>query len=119
MVEDGKFKVFGNNLGDADTEINLFGNLVLPPYVDAHLHLDYVFTGMNDGARNDTGTLFEGIARWHEVKKGQTVEEVKERAKRGIMEEMLHGVQYIRTHLDVTDPNLTLSLSPSGAARRA
>lgn len=107
MVEDGKFKVFGNNLGDADTEINLFGNLVLPPYVDAHLHLDYVFTGMNDGALNDTGTLFEGIARWHEVKKGQTVEEVKERAKRGIMEEMLHGVQYIRTHVDVTDPNLT------------
>lgn len=107
LIENGKFKQFGKNLPKADAEINLNGNLVLPPYVDAHLHLDYVFTGMNDGALNDTGTLFEGIARWHEVKKGQTIADVKERAMRGIIEEVSRGVQYIRTHVDVTDPELT------------
>lgn len=107
LVENGKFKQFGKNLPKADEEIDLKGNLVVPPYVDAHLHLDYVFTGMNDGAVNDTGTLFEGIARWHDVKKGQTIEDVKERALRGIREEVSRGVQYIRTHVDVTDPKLT------------
>lgn len=107
LVENGKFKQFGNNLPKADKEVDLQGRLVVPPYVDAHLHLDYVFTGMNDGAVNDTGTLFEGIARWHDVKKGQTVADVKERALRGIREEVSRGVQYIRTHVDVTDPKLT------------
>lgn len=107
LVENGKFKAIGNNLPDADEVIDLGGYLVIPPYVDSHLHLDYVFTGKNDGAVNDTGTLFEGIARWHDVKKGQTLEEVKERALRGIREEVSQGVQFIRTHVDVTDPKLT------------
>lgn len=107
LIEDGKFKAFGNNLPDADEVYDLKGQLVLPPYVDSHLHLDYVFTGKTDGAKNDTGTLFEGIARWHDVKKHQTVEEAKERALRAIKEEMIHGVQYIRTHADVTDPKQT------------
>ena len=75
--------------------------------MDAHLHLDYVYTGRNDGATNDTGTLFEGIARWHEVKKHQTYEDAKERALRGIQEEVSKGVQFIRTHIDVDDPKLT------------
>ncbi len=66
---------------------------MVPPYVDAHLHLDYVYTGRNDGATNDTGTLFEGIARWHDVKKHQTYEDAKERALRGIQEEVSKGVQ--------------------------
>ena len=41
LVEDGKFSKFGNNLEDADEVIDLDGKLVIPPYVDAHLHLDY------------------------------------------------------------------------------
>ena len=36
-----------------------------------------------------------------------TVDEIKQRAKIGIKKEMLHGVQLIRSHADVTDPNLT------------
>ena len=36
-----------------------------------------------------------------------TVDEIKQRAKIGINKEMLHGVQLIRSHADVTDPNLT------------
>ena len=107
IVEDGKFVTFGNNLGDADETIDLEGHLVVPPYVDPHLHLDYVYTGRSEGATNSTGTLFEGIARWHDVKKNQTIEESKERALRAIREEVLQGVQYIRTHADVTAPRQT------------
>ncbi len=108
LVEDGVIKAIGCGLPPADQEIDLDGRLVSPPYVDSHLHLDYVGTGRDDAAADNlSGTLFEGIERWSHIKKTQTVEDVKQRAIRGITEEMAHGVQYIRTHVDVTDPQLT------------
>ena len=107
LVERGVIRQIGKDLPAADQEIDLKGRLVVPPYVDAHLHLDYVYTGRGDGARNATGTLFEGIARWHDIKKTQTFEDAKARALKGIQEEVSRGVQFIRTHVDVTDPKLT------------
>ena len=58
-----------------------------------------------DGAQS--GTLFEAIELWPEYKKTMTVDGVKRLALRGIKDEISHGVQYIRTHIDVTDPNFT------------
>jgi len=107
LVEDGVIRAIGSNLPAADEVVDLKGKLVVPPYVDAHLHLDYVYTGNSADAKNDSGTLFEGIARWHDVKKTQTLEDAKERALKGIQEEVSKGVQFIRTHIDVCDPNLT------------
>ncbi len=107
LVDKGVIKQIGKNLPKADEEIDLQGRLVVPPYVDAHLHLDYVYTGGGKDAKNKSGTLFEGIARWHNVKKTQTLEDAKERALKGIQEEVSKGVQFIRTHIDVDDPTLT------------
>lgn len=107
LVDKGVIQQIGNVLPGAAEEIDLGGRLVIPPYVDPHLHLDYVYTAGREGGANTSGTLFEGISRWHEVKKAQTVEAVRERALQGIQEEVSHGVQFIRTHVDVTDPNLT------------
>ena len=107
LVEDYKFKAVGTNLGDADEVIDLEGKLVLPPYVDPHLHLDYIFSGLGEGNANVSGTLFEGIQRWSDNKKDLTEDKVRESALKGIQKEVSHGVQYIRTHVDVTDPNLT------------
>lgn len=107
LVEGGVIQQVGTGLPDAAEVVDLRGRLVVPPYVDPHLHLDYVFTGSGPGATNASGTLFEGIARWHDVKKTQTLESAKERALRGIREGVLKGVQFVRTHIDVTDPELT------------
>ena len=107
LVEDSRFKAIGNDLGEADEVIDLEGRLVLPPYVDPHLHLDYIFSGLGEGNANISGTLFEGIQRWSDNKKELTEEKVRENALEGIRKEVSHGVQYIRTHVDVTDPNLT------------
>ena len=107
LVEDNKFKAVGTNLGYADEVIDLEGKLVLPPYVDPHLHLDYIFSGLGEGNANVSGTLFEGIQRWSDNKKDLTEDKVRESALKGIKKEVSHGVQYIRTHVDVTDPNLT------------
>ncbi|GAF23275.1 cytosine deaminase [Bacillus sp. JCM 19047] len=37
----------------------------------------------------------------------ETVEDVKERAKKAIKMQVRHGVQFVRTHVDVTDPSFT------------
>ncbi len=86
--------------------IDLDGRLVCEPYCDPHIHLDYVFTS-DSFKQNSTGTLFDGIESWANSKSRLTVQEVKERAKKGLKEQILGGTQYIRTHVDVTDPNFT------------
>lgn len=114
LVEDGIIKRIGHNLTSEDLKVtnsieehDLEGNLIIPPYVDPHIHLDYVFTAKKEGALNGTGTLFEGIQRWSETKSDLNIEEIKERARIAVKKEILHGVQFIRTHADVTDPKLT------------
>ncbi|WP_426711075.1 cytosine deaminase [Cetobacterium sp. SF1] len=109
-IENGIFKEIGKELEKKYSEvkiIDLDGYLTIPPYIDPHIHLDYVYTARRPGANNNTGTLFEGIQRWSETKSSMTKEEIKERAKIAIKKQMLHGTQYMRTHVDVTDPNLT------------
>lgn len=108
LVEDGKIKAIGQNLEGGDEIVDLKGKLVTAPYVDPHLHLDYVYTLEAMGAQGaKSGTLFEAIELWPEFKRSLTVEGVKERAKRGIYDEVSQGVQTIRTHVDVTDPTFT------------
>ncbi len=110
LVEDGIYKEIGKGISEKYKDVkhyDLNGNLVVPPYVDPHIHLDYVYTARMPGANNGTGTLFEGIQRWSETKGKMTIEEVKERAKIAIKKEVLYGTQYIRTHVDVTDPKFT------------
>src|SRR5699024_6099528 len=91
LIENGQFKAVGHNLPEADEVIDLEGRLVLPPYVDPHLHLDYVFSGLGEGNANISGTLFEGIQRWSDNKKSLTEEMVRERALKGIKKELNHG----------------------------
>lgn len=106
LVADGKILEVGNDLGEAEETIDLGGKLVTAPFVDPHLHLDYVFTlSQMDGA--ESGTLFEAIELWPKYKETMTAESVKQLALKGIKEEVSKGVQYIRTHVDVTDPNFT------------
>ncbi|MFH4918885.1 amidohydrolase family protein [Staphylococcus cohnii] len=107
LVENGKFKAFGKNLDEADEVIDLEGALVLPPYVDAHLHLDYYFTGQNPQIKNTSGTLFEAIDLWKDYKKGTTKEEMKSRMRQAVNDVASYGTQYIRAQTDCTDPDLT------------
>ncbi|MBA4691542.1 MAG: cytosine deaminase, partial [Pseudomonas sp.] len=58
-------------------------------------------------AWNMSGTLFEGIERWGERKALVTHEDTKARAKKTIDMLVDHGIQHVRTHVDVTDPTLS------------
>lgn len=88
-------------------EKDLGGRLVCEPYVESHIHLDYIYTADLPSEETESGTLFEAIEKWSDSKDVLTVQDIKDRAYKGIEYEMRNGVQYIRTHVDVTDPNLT------------
>ena len=108
LVENGKIKAIGRDLGPADEVIDVEGKMISAPYVDPHLHLDYVYTLSElgqDGA--GSGTLFEAIEMLPKFKSNLTVDSVKRLALKGIYDEVSQGVQHIRTHIDVTDPNFT------------
>ncbi|MEG2177167.1 MAG: cytosine deaminase [Oscillibacter sp.] len=110
LVEDGKFKEIAAGLAAKHPgveTVDLGGKLVVPPYVEPHIHLDYVFTAFNPLAANKSGSLFEGIQRWSETKGTLGKEEIKDRARLAMKKEVLTGIQYVRTHVDVTDPKLT------------
>jgi len=109
-VENGLFKQIAPSIDtvpEGTRIVNLDGKLTIPPYCDPHIHLDYVFSAFNPAAANKTGSLFEGIQRWSETKGSLTIAEIKARAKQAMRQEILTGVQHIRTHVDVTDPKLT------------
>lgn len=108
IVENGKISQIGSNLPKCEEEIDLKGKLIMPPYVDPHLHLDYVYTLSELGQEGaGSGTLFEAIELWPKFKETLTVDSVKKLALKGIKDEVSQGVQHIRTHIDVTDPNFT------------
>ena len=86
-------------------EIDCSGLLVTPPFVEPHIHLDSVLTG-GEPRWNQSGTLFEGIQIWGERKKSLTHEDVKARALEALKLMASQGVLYVRTHVDVTEPQL-------------
>lgn len=81
------------------------GNLVIPPLVEPHIHLDATLTA-GEPEWNMSGTLFEGIERWSQRKATIDHEDTKRRAHTTIGMLRDHGIQHVRTHIDVTDPTL-------------
>lgn len=89
----------------APEDIDAGGRLVIPPLVEPHIHLDATLTA-GEPAWNMSGTLFEGIERWSQRKATITHEDTKRRAHSTIGLLRDHGIQHVRTHIDVTDPTL-------------
>src|SRR5256886_2967129 len=86
--------------------IDLGGALVTPALVEPHIHLDAVLT-VGEPRQNETGSLFEGIAIWAERVKHLTVEDVKQRVRTVLRWQLANGVLFVRSHVDVCDPELT------------
>lgn len=81
------------------------GKLVSPPFVDPHFHLDATLSyGLP--RINQSGTLFEGIALWGELRPVATQEQMVERALAYVDWAVSMGLLAARTHVDITDPRL-------------
>ena len=107
-VSEGKFQEIAENIAPLPGEEikDLHNRLVLPPFIESHVHLDTCLTA-GDPVWNMSGTLFEGIECWSKRKDKLSREDIRERVHRVARMYAANGVQFIRTHVDVTDPSLT------------
>ncbi len=85
--------------------IDVSGNLVSPPFVDPHFHMDATLS-YGIPRINKSGTLLEGIGLWGELKPSLTREAVIERALKYCDWAVSMGLLAIRTHVDVCDDSL-------------
>jgi len=90
----------------ATQTIDLGGRLVTPPLVEPHIHLDAVLT-VGQPRPNVSGSLFEGIAVWAERVADLTYDDVRSRVRQVLRWQLACGVQHVRSHVDVCDPELT------------
>ena len=108
-ISDGKFEKIGPDLAPRpgeEVEEGFAGKMVLPPFIESHVHLDTCLTAGRP-RWNLSGTLFEGIQCWEEYKPFLTKQEVKERVGQAIRLQAGNGIQHVRTHVDINDPKLT------------
>ncbi|WP_420995376.1 amidohydrolase family protein [Cupriavidus sp. 30B13] len=89
----------------AATEVDAAGQLVAPPFVDAHFHMDSTLS-YGKPRINQSGTLLEGIALWGELKPLLTQDAIVERALAYCDWAVAKGLLAIRSHVDVCDPRL-------------
>ncbi|NEG81351.1 cytosine deaminase [Pantoea agglomerans] len=90
----------------ADESLDGEGGIACAPFIEPHIHLDTTQTA-GEPAWNQSGTLFEGIERWSERKAMLSHEDVKRRAMQTLKWQIANGIQFVRTHVDVSDPSLT------------
>ena len=63
----------------ADERVDAAGGLLLPAYIDTHIHLDKVL--IRDQLAEHDGTLAGAIDAIHAAKRHYTVEDVRRRAR--------------------------------------
>lgn len=90
---------------DARELVDATGDLVAPPFVDPHFHMDATLS-YGTPRINASGTLLEGIGLWGELKPLFTHEAVKERALAYCDWAVSMGLLAIRTHVDTCDDRL-------------
>lgn len=90
---------------EAGEVIDASGDLVSPPFVDPHFHLDATLS-YGIPRLNASGTLLEGISLWGELRDIATVEEMVERALTYCDWAASMGTLAIRSHVDTTPDHL-------------
>lgn len=106
-IADDRVVAIAPNLPDtAQLEIDIAGQLVCPPFVESHIHLDSALTA-GEPRWNQSGTLFEGIDIWRDRKATLNLEDVKERAIKALRQQASYGVLFVRSHADVSEASLT------------
>ena len=86
--------------------IDLAGALLLPGFVDGHIHLDKTLLGLPFQPHRPGDTVAERITREKELRR-ELAYPIEERAKRLIAQVVAHGTTALRSHVDI-DPEVRL-----------
>ncbi|MFE1599395.1 amidohydrolase family protein [Methylobacterium sp. ID0610] len=104
-VRDGRFVAVAADLPRNGPVEDLGGRLVVPGFVETHIHLDKAcLVGRCDCG----GSLQDAIASVARAKRGFTEEDVYERARRVLEQAIAQGTTRLRTHVEV-DPRVGLT----------
>lgn len=90
---------------EAGHVIDATGDLVSPPFVDPHFHMDATLS-YGTPRINQSGTLLEGIELWGELKSIAMIDEMKARALDYCDWAVSMGLLAVRSHVDTCDPEL-------------
>lgn len=101
-VSEGRIAAIQPGLAADGPEVDAGGNLVSPPLIETHIHLDKSRILDRCSPSPNRGT--DHMLRVSAVKEGFTVEDVYQRASETIEECLLHGTSHMRTHIEL-DPN--------------
>jgi cytosine deaminase len=108
-VRDGRIAAIGPKLeadaSDAARDIALHGRLVIPGFVETHIHLDK--SCISDRCACRTGTLKEAIETVAAAKLAFTEDDIYARARRTLEKAIVQGTTRMRTHVEV-DPRIGL-----------
>jgi cytosine/creatinine deaminase len=108
-VRDGRIAAIGPRLGpaapDAIGDIALDGRLVIPGFVETHIHLDK--SCISDRCTCRTGTLKEAIESVAAAKLNFTEDDIYARGRRTLEKAIVRGTTHLRAHVEV-DPRIGL-----------
>jgi cytosine/creatinine deaminase len=104
-VSGGRIAAIAPHLSCEAIEIDLGGRLVLPGFVDSHIHLDKACLLGRCGRVQ--GSLKDAIATVAAMKRAFTVEDVYARGAKVIERAIVHGTTRMRTHVEI-DPRIGL-----------
>jgi cytosine deaminase len=108
-VRDGRIAAIGPVLeagaSDGTRDIALDGRLVIPGFVETHIHLDK--SCISDRCICRTGTLKEAIETVAAAKLAFTEDDIYARARRTLEKAIVQGTMRMRTHVEV-DPRIGL-----------
>ena len=97
--------VEANLSGETGELIDAAGQLVAPPFVDCHFHMDATLS-LGLPRINESGLLLDGIKIWGELKPLLTQDAVIDRAMAYCDLAVSQGLLAIRTHVDICDERL-------------
>ena len=108
-LRDGRIAAIGPKLepgtSDGTREFALDGHLVIPGFVETHIHLDK--SCISDRCACRTGTLREAIESVAAAKLAFTEDDIYARARRTLEKAIVQGTTRMRTHVEV-DPRIGL-----------
>ena len=100
VVDGARVTAIGTGISESiSSSVDCSGRLLLPAFIDGHVHLDKVL--IRDELREHDGTLSGAIEAIHERKRRYTVEDVRRRARAVIEASVQLGTTRFRSHVDV------------------